>query len=167
MRLGGLSLWSLNKKPSREGERPVRLFVVCSHLEDYFALLRGVRLPDGRAVVVDQAPWQDFEVTAFPDSVVVRINPQRTPLPDSPQHTARSFSPDVVLLRSFVLGTPKHDHREKMHAFFFANVPCINSLGSFATSIEKELLCGALRRVRDVCPSFPLIAVSYYSYVSV
>jgi hypothetical protein len=66
-------------------------------------------------------------------------------------------------LRSFVLGSPGHDHRRLMHAFFHHNIAVINSLSSFAWSIEKELLLGALKRVRDVCKSFPLIAMSYYS----
>jgi hypothetical protein len=141
--------------------RPLRLFVVCSSKENYYELLRGVVL-DGRTVQVEQAPWQDISVTSYPDQCVVRIRPQRySPLPGQDQ--ARSFTPDLWLLRSFVVGSPAHDHRAKMNAFMHANLPCINSLDSFAWSVDKELLYGRLRAVRNACPSFPLIAMTYYT----
>jgi hypothetical protein len=50
-----------------------------------------------------------------------------------------------------------------MNAFMHANLPCINSLESFAWSVDKELLYGRLRTVRQRCPSFPLIAMTYYT----
>lgn len=139
----------------------IRVFVVSSNRENYFDLLR----PKG--FIVDQAPWADLEACSFADSLVVRVRPQREPFANTPQNTFRSFSPHVVLLRSFVLGTPSHDHREAMKALFHSNVVCINSLDSFAWSIDKELAYGLLRRVQTACPSFPLVPQTYYSAVSV
>ncbi len=82
---------------TREERRPLRLFVVCSSRENYYELLRGLRV-DGRLVQVEQAPWQDVSVSSYPDQCVVRIRPQRfSPLPG--QEQARSFTPDAVLLR--------------------------------------------------------------------
>lgn len=44
-----------------------------------------------------------------------------------------------------------------------SNIPCINSLDSFLWTINKEKCAGALRRVSEVCPSFPLIPISYFT----
>ncbi len=139
--------------------RPVRLLVICSNRENYFA-----RFKDRRDVVIDQAPWLDVVgVVSFTDSLVVHLGPQREPFAGTPQTGGRSFSPDIVLLRSFVLGAPGHDWRTLMAGFFHANVECVNSLDSFAFSVEKEKLWGLMRKCRDEDPTFPLIADSYYS----
>ncbi len=139
--------------------RPVKLLVICSNRENYFKLLGG------RAdVAVDQAPWLDVVgVVSFTDSLVVHLGPQKEPFTGTPQTGARSFSPDIVLLRSFVLGAPGHDWRTLMAGFMHANVECINSLDSFAFSVEKEKLWGRMRQCRDDDPTFPLISDCYYS----
>lgn len=161
-----------------EGRR-VRVFVVVSHLENYVELLHGTTLPDGRVLEVDQAPWADVEAVAFGQGSLVlhgarggrcaqmltpsAVHAQRTALPGTRQAERRSFSPDVVLLRSYVLGTPSQDHRRVMAALHHANVVTVNSLASFTLAVDKAVLFGALRRVRDACPSFPLVEATYYS----
>jgi hypothetical protein len=64
-------------------------------------------------------------------------------------------------------GAPGHDWRSLMAGFFHANVETLNSLESFAFSVEKEKMWGLLRRCRDVDPTFPLIQDTYYSNSSV
>jgi hypothetical protein len=77
----------------------VRVLVICSNRENYFARFAG------RAdVQVDQAPWMDIRgIVSFSDSLVVHIGPQKEPFTGTAQESQRSFSPDIVLLRSFVL----------------------------------------------------------------
>ena len=145
----------------------IRLLVICSNRENYFELFKD-RVIDGRVVEVDQTPWRDMIGTvSFSDSLVVRIRPQQDPFPGTVQEKARSFIPDVVLLRSFVLGSPGHDWRHLFRAFQHYNVATVNSLRSYEFSVEKEIMWGHLRRVRALCPTLPLIAQTYYSGSSV
>lgn len=103
-------------------------------------------------------------VVSYEDTLLVNLQPQRVPFANTRQAEMRSFSPDLILLRSFVLGTPDHhDHRHLMGALFHHNVATVNSLESFAYSVEKEKLWGKMRQCRDEDPTFPLIAQAYYS----
>ena len=93
--------------------RVVRVLVIGNQRENFFELLAHDH------VAVDQAPWADVAgIVSYSDSLVVHLRPQRDPFPGTPQASSRSFSPDVVLLRSFVLGQPGHDWRHLCDAFF-------------------------------------------------
>ncbi len=142
---------------------PIRVLVICSNRENYFSYFQG-----RTDVEIDQAPWIDIRgITSFSDSIVVHIGPQKEAFVGTSQTRHRTFSPDLVLLRSFVLGAPGHDWRSKMAGFFHQNVETVNSLDSFAFSVEKEKMWGLLRKCRDEDPTFPLISDTYYSSATV
>ena len=144
-----------------------RVLVICSQKENYFELLKEGTLSNGDRIIVDQAPWVDIQVAAYPDTCVVSIRPQNSPFPGTQQHKFRSFCPDFVLLRSYALGNHEHDWRKKIYGFFHCDIPCLNSLDSFAYSIEKALHYTKLRRVVKIQPDFPLIPQTYYSHPSI
>ena len=143
----------------------VNVFIVCSQRENYYNLLNGKQLSDGRFIIVDQAPWRDIEVTSFHDSgCLISILRNQDPFPDTPQDKFRTFTPDFVLLRSYALGNYEHDWRLKISGFYHADVPCLNSIDSFVWSVEKVTLFTKLKRVQKKYPDFPLIKQTYYSH---
>lgn len=110
--------------------------------------------------------WRDIEVSSYPDSALVHVRPHPEAFVGTPQSTRRTVRPDLVLLRSFVLGNHEHDWRHKMGGFLHHGTPCINSLSATVWSTEKSVQWGLLRRVASVCPGFPLVPQIYYSHPS-
>eukprot|EP01088_Endostelium_zonatum_P003480 TRINITY_DN14695_c0_g1_i1.p1 TRINITY_DN14695_c0_g1~~TRINITY_DN14695_c0_g1_i1.p1 ORF type:complete len:366 (-),score=87.73 TRINITY_DN14695_c0_g1_i1:20-1117(-) len=146
---------------------PRKIFIVVSQRENYYSLFADVTLDDGTPIEVDQAPWMDIDVTSFSDSPnkpLIQIKPNARPFPDVPQQgKSRTFSPDFILIRSYILGNYEHDWRKKFFALYHSNVPCLNSLDSWLFAIEKATLYGKLMRVKAKDPTFPLIPETYYS----
>jgi Synapsin, ATP binding domain/Synapsin, N-terminal domain len=83
------------------------------------------------------------------------------------QLQSRSFQPDLVLIRSFALGTPDHDWRRKLFGLVHSGVPLLNSAESFVWSVEKALAWGKLRQCQKIDSTFPLVPQTYYSSPSV
>ncbi len=101
--------------------------------------------------------------------LLVHIQPSGRPLPNTPQNTQRTITPDFILLRGtqqspvvdiFVTPREPHqyrsretggcrgdftqDHKNKLLSISHSNMPCINCIDSFLWSQVVQCLLGLL-----------------------
>lgn len=85
--------------------RVIKVFVVCSQKENYFQLFKDKCIEGSAvAVIVDQGPWCDLEISSHHTNLLINVRPNRNPFPGTEQHKFRTFCPDFVLFRSYALG---------------------------------------------------------------
>uniref|UniRef100_A0A6B2L613 ATP-grasp domain-containing protein n=1 Tax=Arcella intermedia TaxID=1963864 RepID=A0A6B2L613_9EUKA len=145
--------------------------VISTNKTNWFEIFKGRQFVevDGAKcqLVIDQAPWDDIHLTAYSDhggEVVVEIQKQEDPLPNTPQVKHRTFKPHFVLIRNVVHSTPKHNYRNLLFGFMFAAIPTFNNAKSIYDHLEKPIAYGGLLKVQNKLgrDKFPLIEQYYY-----
>jgi hypothetical protein len=137
-----------------------------------FADLALPDLPDGSRMRIVQTSFFDSEVTVFGDAAGAQLacKPVRDTLGiGRNREVVLTVRPDFVLLRNQPRGpTPSSDKRNVLYGLICANVPAINSLMSEYCNLERPLMLGVLREIRDRVgqDKFPLNEVTYHSSAS-
>ena len=81
----------------------------------------------------------------------------------------RDIKPDLILIRNlarYVSGKLEivPDFRNILYGFYHSNIPMINELPGIIAELEKPIMYGRLRKIRDIYgeKNFPLIQQYYY-----
>jgi len=143
------------------------LVIECSTQLDWYEVFKGVALPWGEELVVEQAEWNDISLTSYHDSgAQVNLRRANRPLPGTSQENNRSVHVDFILLRSVTRGIVGQDSRPLLMAFMHANVLSMNSLESAYMCLERPIVFGALKRIQANLKKegidFPLIGQNLY-----
>jgi hypothetical protein len=124
---------------------------------------------DGAKVRIIQTSWFDSEMNVFGDHTGGQLFCK--PVKDSlgvgiDRQTSMTVKPDFCLQRNQSRGPrPSQDKRNVLYGLIAANVPAINSFMSEYMQLERPLMLGALREIRDRVgyKKFPLNEITYYS----
>ena len=120
---------------------------------------------------VIQTTWDKISFSSYSDSKypVVSIYPNDKPLYPSQKDTMINIKPDLLLIRNLARYISNKielvpDFRNILYGFYHANIPMINELQAILAEIEKPIMYGRLRRIRDKYGEehFPLIKQYYY-----
>ena len=120
---------------------------------------------------VIQTTWDRISFSSYSDSKypMVTIYPNSNPLYPSQKNTINNIKPDLVLIRNLARYISNKleivpDFRNVLYGFYHANVPMINELSAILAEIEKPIMYGRLRKIRDKYgeKNFPLIMQYYY-----
>lgn len=126
-----------------------RVLVIDSDAHDWRQVFGG-------GVQVEQGEWEHLMVTSEAKSVTVHLRGRKGGPP------ARSFMPDVVLVRKLVRGlTPRDYHTNALYGLLVSGVPAVNSLSSIRACLERPLVyaalhCIAQRLGEELFPLLPL-----------
>ena len=126
-------------------------------------------LPDGYRMRIVQTSFMDSEITVYGDASGAQLSCR--PVHDTlgigkNREVTVTVQPHFVLLRNQPRGpTPSSDKRNVLYGLMSANVPSINSLMSEYCNLERPLMLGVLREIRDRVGQerFPLNEVTYHS----
>ena len=155
------------------------LILECTTRYNWYEIFENATLLSGEKIVVEQATWQEVQMTAYSDSKLrVEINRAKKPLPNTPQDKPRSIAPDFVLFRTLSQHVNDINDKNKFYAFQFSNVPTMNSMRAMYSMFEKPWVYGALREVQtklykeeklknpeiSKMDVFPLIDQTYYPF---
>mmetsp|Transcript_14997 Transcript_14997/g.20976 ORF Transcript_14997/g.20976 Transcript_14997/m.20976 type:complete len:314 (-) Transcript_14997:18-959(-) len=115
---------------------------------------------------VEQTSWDLIDVNVNEKGTpVVDIKPSPEPILGTNQKNERCITPDVALIRNFVLGIHGKSHLNSLLGLGVGNVPCINSFQSILLSTQRAAFIAELRRIekKQGPENFPLIPMRYYS----
>lgn len=156
-------------------------------------LFHGKTARDGRPIHVYQASWNKVEVTTYPDTVMVHLQPlhttkmhqQMVKAQEQSQQTKGSkkkestipnvssflqqtcdVKPHFLLIRNQPRGAiPATDCLNAFYGLMMANIPSINSMQAVYMNLERPIMLGALREIENRVghDKFPLINATYYS----
>ena len=124
---------------------------------------------------VIQATWDRISLSSYSDSKYpeISINPNKYSNIGENNETIRDVKPDLLLIRNLAryIGSTldtASDFRNLLYGFYHANVPMINELEAIMAEIEKPIMYGRLRKIRDKYgeENFPLIQQNYYPIFS-
>ena len=124
---------------------------------------------------VIQTTWDRISLSSYSDSKypVISINPNKYSIIGENNETIRDVKPDLLLIRNLAryIGSTldsASDFRNLLYGFYHANVPMINDLEAIMAEIEKPIMYGRLRKIRDKYgeENFPLIKQYYYPIFS-
>lgn len=130
------------------------LVVECQSSLDWGRVFEGAHIAStGEPVEVVQSTFPDMSLVSYGDGPLVVS-----------RRSGASFTPDFVLLRSISHGIRGQDSRNLLYGLSFSGVPCINSAESEILALERPVVFGQLRRLRNRMgqDAFPLIAASFY-----
>ena len=120
---------------------------------------------------VIQTTWDRISFSSYSDSKhpMVTIYPNQKPIYPSQKETINDIRPDLLLIRNLALYISSKleivpDFRNILYGFYHANVPMINELSAIIAEIQKPIMYGRLRKIRDIYgeKNFPLILQYYY-----
>ena len=120
---------------------------------------------------VEQARWDEIFLCNYHDTKHSHISlaPSSEPNCERQKTIRNNIHPTLVLIRMMChyiggrLGeTP--DYRNILYGLYHANIPMINALEDVIAEIEKPIMYGRLRKIRDKYgqDKFPLIPQCYY-----
>ena len=124
---------------------------------------------------VIQTTWDRISLSSYSDSKypVISIGPHKYSIIGENNETIRNVKPDLLLIRNLAryIGSTldsASDFRNLLYGFYHANVPMINDLEAIMAEIEKPIMYGRLRKIRDKYgeENFPLIKQYYYPIFS-
>lgn len=141
----------------------ILLVIDSNPANNWYRVFKGLKGPDGEEIRVEQTQWDLIEAWAD-DAVHLTVHPSPEPILGSSQKYERSFTPDFVLVRNFVLGIHGQSWLNTLMALRVGNVPAVNSLDSVFFSTQRALMIAELKRIqgklgKDV---FPLVPIRYY-----
>ena len=146
-------------------EKPL-LLVIGNSFEDWYTLCK----PYSSKIDIEQACWKDITMTSYSDSSIsITLHPSlSSPLPQ--QHTTRNnIKPSLILIRMFSRYIGSHlgetpDFRNILYGFYHANIPLINDFNALIAELDKPIMYGRLRKIKDEVGEkiFPLIKQYYY-----
>ena len=120
---------------------------------------------------VIQTTWDRISFSSYSDSKhpMVTIYPNQKPKYPSQKETINDIRPDLLLIRNLALYISSKleivpDFRNILYGFYHANIPMINELSAIIAEIQKPIMYGRLRKIRDIYgeKNFPLILQYYY-----
>jgi hypothetical protein len=120
---------------------------------------------------VIQTTWDKIFLSSYSDLQypMISIYACDNPLYPSQKKMIDNIKPNLLLIRNLVRSispridsTP--DYRNILYGFYHSNVPMINELSAIIAEIEKPIMYGRLRKIRDKYGEkiFPLIKQYYY-----
>ena len=120
---------------------------------------------------VIQTTWDKIFLSSYSDLQypVISIYPSDNPLYPSQKKVIENIKPDLLLIRNLVRYISSRidslpDYRNILYGFYHSNIPMINPLSAVIAEIEKPIMYGRLRKIRDKYGEkiFPLIKQYYY-----
>ena len=120
---------------------------------------------------VIQTTWEKICFSSYSDSKypMVTVLPNKKPLYPSQKELINNIKPELVLIRNLAryIGTKLEcvpDFRNVFYGFYHSNTPMINEFEGIMAELEKPIMYGRLRRIRDIYgeENFPLIQQYYY-----
>ena len=150
---------------------PTLLVIASIQEEDWAQLCSGY----SSKFQVIQTTWDRISLSSYSDSKypVISIHPNKYSIIGENNETIRNVRPDLLLIRNLAryIGSTldtASDFRNLLYGFYHANVPMINDLEAIMAEIEKPIMYGRLRRIRDKYgkENFPLIQQNYYPIFS-
>ena len=100
---------------------------------------------------------------------MISIYPSDNPLYPSQKIIIDNVKPNILLIRNLVHHISSRidsipDYRNILYGFYHSNIPMINELSAIIAEIEKPIMYGRLRKIRDKYGEkiFPLIKQYYY-----
>ena len=148
------------------------LLVIASSQEEDWVQLCSEYLSKFQVI---QTTWDRISLSSYSDSKypVISINPNKYSFIGENNEAISDVKPDLLLIRNFaryIGGTldTASDFRNLLYGFYHANVPMINELEAVMAEIEKPIMYGRLRKIRDKYgeENFPLIQQNYYPIFS-
>ncbi len=130
---------------------------LCSEYSNYFRVI--------------QTTWDKISFSSYSDSKypIVSIYPNNNPIYEDQKEIKSNIKPDLILIRNlahYISGKLEivPDFRNILYGFYHANIPMINELSAIIAEIEKPIMYGRLRKIRDIYgeKNFPLIQQYYY-----
>ena len=130
---------------------------LCSEYSNYFRVI--------------QTTWDKISFSSYSDSKypIVSIYPNNNPIYEEQKEIKSNIKPDLILIRNlahYISGKLEivPDFRNILYGFYHANIPMINELSAIIAEIEKPIMYGRLRKIRDIYgeKNFPLIQQYYY-----
>ena len=120
---------------------------------------------------VIQTTWDKIYLSSYSDSNFpeITIYPSNNPIYPYQKKIIQNIKPNLILIRNLVRSisprldlTP--DYRNILYGFYHSNIPMINPLSAVIAEIEKPIMYGRLRKIRDKYGEkiFPLITQYYY-----
>ena len=154
------------KKHAVEKSMHKLLVIDSSPYNDWCKVFKGSKGPDGQELIVDQTSWDLIEVFTDNGEATVTIKPSAHPLTRNQGHE-RTFKPDFMLIRNFVIGIHGQTFVPSLCALIAADVPAVNSLQSIFLSTQRANSIGALNRIRRTLEGtshpFPMIPMKFYT----
>ena len=120
---------------------------------------------------VIQTTWDKISLSSYSDSKypMISIYPNQNPLYPSQKKVLNDIKPSLVLIRNLARYISSKlelvpDFRNILYGFYHSNIPMINELSAIMAEIEKPIMYGRLRKIRDIYgeKNFPLIQQYYY-----
>ena len=120
---------------------------------------------------VIQTTWDKISFSSYSDSKypMVSIYPNQKPIYPSQKEIINDIRPDLLLIRNLARYISSKletvpDFRNILYGFYHANIPMINELQAIIAELEKPIMYGRLRKIRDIYgeKNFPLIQQYYY-----
>ena len=120
---------------------------------------------------VIQTTWDKISFSSYSDSKypVVSIYPNSNPLYPEQTEVINNIKPSLVLIRNLARYLSSKleivpDFRNILYGFYHSNIPMINDLSAIIAELEKPIMYGRLRKIRDMYgeKNFPLIKQYYY-----
>ena len=130
---------------------------LCSEYSNYFRVI--------------QTTWDRISFSSYSDSKypIVTIYPNNNPIYPEQNKVLNNIKPDLILIRNLARYISNKlevvpDFRNILYGFYHANIPMINELSAIIAEIEKPIMYGRLRKIRDIYgeENFPLIMQYYY-----
>ena len=130
---------------------------LCSEYSSYFRVI--------------QTTWDKISLSSYSDSKypMVSIYPNNNPIYPEQENIQNNIKPDLVLIRNLARYISSKleivpDFRNVLYGFYHSNIPMINELSAVLAEIEKPIMYGRLRKIRDTYgeENFPLIKQYYY-----
>ena len=107
---------------------------------------------------VIQTTWDKISLSSYSDKKYPMITIYQN------MDDIRDIKPDLILIRNlahYVSGKLEivPDFRNILYGFYHANIPLINELSGIMAELEKPIMYGRLRKIRDIYgeKNFPLI----------
>ena len=120
---------------------------------------------------VIQTTWDKISLSCYSDSKYPMVTIYQSINPSNPEHDEiiRDIKPDLILIRNlarYISGKLEivPDFRNILYGFYHSNIPMINELSGIMAELEKPIMYGRLRKIRDTYgeKNFPLIQQYYY-----
>ena len=120
---------------------------------------------------VIQTTWDKISFSSYSDSKypVVSIYPNSNPIYPEQSEVINNIKPSLVLIRNLARYLSSKleivpDFRNILYGFYHSNIPMINDLSAIIAELEKPIMYGRLRKIRDMYgeKNFPLIQQYYY-----
>ena len=146
------------------------LIIECVPRYNWYNIFKNGTLTSGEEIIVEQATWNDVNMTAYDDGLVITLGPAKKPLPDTTQNKPRTIRPDFILFRSLCQHIGGLNDKKFLYGIKYCNIPSINTVDAIYGMLEKPYVYGELKRIQQDCSDknmFPLIEQTYYpSYKS-